>query len=141
MAEVPQKEVTPLRITEKQVKYAMHRHNGLSMSKAEDAAGIARGYGVQIERKLSGYGNAIEKLMPASIRVIKKLSSGHKVGEMEDIKGSDVIAANKMIWDRVAPIQSEAPQVSGSSFTQININVLSDSTIPQPPSIEIPRNE
>lgn len=132
----------PLKPTANQIAYDLLRSQGLNSHRASKELGISKSYGHLLEHRTGKtWTDAIANLMPKSLKVIKKLSAGEPVGQMADIKGSDVIAANKMIWDRVAPIQSEAPQVSGNSFTQININVLNDSTIPQPPSILIPQNE
>lgn len=111
--------------TANQIAYQALRTAGLNHYRATKELGLSSGYGYGdkgVSKK--NYGEAIAKLMPTSLKVIKSLSKGEPVGEMADIKGSDVIAANKMIWDRVAPVTSEAPVVQHQSFTQVNFNII-----------------
>ena len=116
----------PKRMTANQIAYQTLRATGLNHYKSCQELGLSKGYGydgIKVAKK--DYGDKIAALMPRSLKVIKSLSMGQPVGEMADIKGSDVIAANKMIWDRAAPIVQDTPISNTNSFTQININLNS----------------
>jgi len=133
------KRIKQKKLTANQIAYQLLRENGLSKYTATKELGLAPSYGTYMDKALKiNYMDKIAALMPRSVKTIKSLSMGQPVGEMADIKGSDVIAANKMIWDRAAPIVQDIPISNANSFTQININL--NSTPGKQPEIELPNN-
>ncbi|OGP64986.1 MAG: hypothetical protein A3K22_02080 [Deltaproteobacteria bacterium RBG_16_42_7] len=110
------------KMTANQMAYHLLRESGLNASQATSQLGLSRSFGTLEKRKgQRNYIDAIEKLAPKAIQSLKKISQGQLVGEMADIKGSDVNKACEAILDRVVPIVKSSDSPVNISFTQINL--------------------
>lgn len=118
------KTVKPMKMTANQIAYEALRSAGVNHYQTTKQLGLSKGYGYDTNGPAKkSYATMVEQLMPRSIKIIKQLAQGQSVGAVEEVKGSDVIAANKMIWDRVLPVVKHNGPVSLPTFINVNINL------------------
>lgn len=135
----PQK---PMKMTANQIAIAALSEQGLNQEEIAKTINVTPGYVSQIKnRSKEKYSLCNNIMIKSAHKAVKNLLAGEPFGSIKEVKDSTSLQAAKMVYDRFEPIQSDAPVVSGNSFTEININVLSSETIPLPPVIIIPQNE
>jgi predicted transcriptional regulator len=103
---------------------AILRQAGFTMGDIAKAQGVSRrSVYNRLEKLPKDCDLTNKKTVRLAAKAVKTLVQGNLVGKMEEIKGSQVLAAAQMIYDRAQP--AKQPESSaGSSYTQININVF-----------------
>lgn len=114
----------PTPLTPKQGYYLSLREKGLNQYQAVKKSGISKGYGSLLDKSMKPQVvEKFENLTNLLAKNTKKLASGKPVGEMKEIKGSDVLGALRLIKDVVLPAAGTQVNVNTApSFFQINAN-------------------
>lgn len=114
MANEPRK-IDELSETEKKaiIIQALNKE-GFNDNQASKLLAVSRARVSQINKKARS--GVLTPLVHKAKKSIGLLVEGKAVGDMKDIKGSDVIAAAKMVMDRAEPIVSKVESTNTSTF-------------------------
>ena len=113
---------TSLKGTPKQIAYLSLRQEGHKPAHVEKMLGLSGGFGGYVEKRLNPKYSLISNIIvKGAFSSLKKLSLGKPVGNMSEVKGSDVLGACKEIYARAEPT------IQKIQSTSLSLN-LSDAT-------------
>lgn len=120
MANEPRK-IDELSETEKKaiIIQALNK-DGYNDNQASKLINVSRARVSQVNKKARS--GVLTPLVHKAKKSIGLLVEGKTVGDMKDIKGSDVIAAAKMVMDRAEPIISKVESSNTNTFVYGQIN-------------------
>lgn len=83
---------------------------GYSPYQAAQIMGVSKQFTYRIDKQMRQ--GLLSPLVKKARKAVGMLVEGQKVGQMEEVRGSDVIAASKMVIDRYEPIITKIEQRS-----------------------------
>lgn len=111
--------------TPKQIAFALLKANStLTDHQISKIVGVSSSYPSNMGGATDNVMDKLREMAPDSLASLRKLVTGEYVGQMDSIKGSDVLGAIDKVLARVAPVIHAAPTTQGNTFTQIIINNL-----------------
>ena len=121
----PPKKPTKLsELPEKQQAYALLRESGLDIKTAGKALSVVPQTAYNMENKVKHLIKDDSKLVSLARRNLKKLASGKKYGEIQQVKDSTSLAAVNAILDRADPIIKHVEKRVITFDVKFDVNAL-----------------
>lgn len=114
------KPITELSATEKKaLMVEALEKEGYTPYQIAQIMGVSKQFAYRIDKQMRQ--GILTPLVKKARKAVEQLVEGHKVGDMEEVKGSDVTTAAKMVIDRYEPIVNKIEQRSLSISTTLSV--------------------